>query len=505
MGFRALLTLKAGPICCTLLAGSLCAWPTLAQDSTPPAEQAPSPEPVLKHRSSAAPAAPAASASAQAVTIPLTLPTGTAVQVVLDRDVRVKTEGQPIRARVVQAVYAFDQIVIPVNTQALGKISEIQGVPGLQRTLAALNADFTPTRKVAVEFNELILPDGKQIAIRTTVTPGSGQVIQFVTAKEENSKQGGVQGAAAAKARQAKMEAKRQWEEAMKQVKQPGKMQRVKKYLLAQLPMRPQWIDAGTLYFAELKDPLEFGSEPFTPEMAAAIGGPTPPGSVVHARLLTALDSSSSKKGDAVEAELTQPLLDGKHLVLPQASRLKGTLVQVKAARRLKRNGELRMVFHEVAPPDGLEQRVEASLEGLQAGRNENVKLDTEGGAKPSTPKTRYLTTGIAVGLAMASQGGDRDAAGGAGSQGGKSVNRIAGGAVGFKLIGIVLGAAVHSRAFGAAMGAYGAAMSVYGNFLSRGRNMVFPRNTGMMVSIGPRAAPQGASETNAPANPQKE
>ena len=187
--------------------------------STPPAEQAPSPEPVLKHRSSAAPPLPAASAPAQAVTIPLTLPTGTAVQVVLDRDVRVKTEGQPIRARVVQAVYAFDQIVIPANTQVLGKISEIKSVPGLQRTLAALDADFTPTRKVAVEFNELILPDGKHIAIRTTVTPGSGQVIQFVTAAEEKSKPGGVQGAAAAKARQAKIEAKRQWEEAMKQVK----------------------------------------------------------------------------------------------------------------------------------------------------------------------------------------------------------------------------------------------------------------------------------------------
>jgi hypothetical protein len=427
------------------------------------------------------------------------------VQVVLDRDVRVKTEGQPIRARVVQAVYAFDQIVIPANTQVLGKISEIQGVSGLQRTLAALDADFTPTRRVAVEFNELILPNGKDIAVQTTVTPGSGQVIQFVTSADERSKPGGVQGAAAAKARQAKMEAKRQWDEAMKQVKQPGKMQRVKRYLLAQFPVRPQWIDAGTLYFAELKDPLEFGNEPMTPEMAAAMGGPPPPGSVVHARLLTALDSSSSQKGDEVVAELTQPLLDGEHLVLPQASRLKGTVAQVKAARRLKRNGELRMVFREVAPPDGLEQRVEASLEAVQAGRNENVKLDAEGGAKPSTPKTRYLTTGIAVGLAMASQGGDRDAASGAGSQGGKSINRIAGGAVGFRVIGIVLGAAVHSRAFGAAMGAYGAAMSVYGNFLSRGQNMVFPRNTGMIVGIGTRAAPQGASETTAPANPTKE
>ena len=477
----------------------------LAQDSTPPAEQAPPPEPVLKRRTNVVPPAPAESAPAQTVSIPLTLPTGTAVQVVLDRDVRVKTEGQPIRARVVQAVYAFDQIVIPANTQVLGIISEIKSVRGLQRTLAALDADFRPTRKVAVEFNELILPDGKHIAIRTTATPGSGQVIQFVTSAEEKSKAGGVQGAAAQKARQAKMEAKRQWDEAMKQVKEPGKMQRVKKYLLAQLPVRPQWIDAGTFYFAELKDPLEFGSEQITAEMAAAIGGPLPPGSVVHVRLLTPLDSSSSQKGDEVEAELTQPLLDGKHLVLPQASRLKGTVVQVKAARRLKRNGEVRMVFHEVTPPDGLEQRVEASLEGLQAGRNENVKLDMEGGAKPSTPKSRYLTTGIAVGLAMASQGGDRDAAGGAGSQGGKSINRIAGGAVGFKVIGIVLGAAVHSRAFGAAMGAYGAAMSVYGNFLSRGQNMVFPRNTGMMVSIGPRAAAPGAPETSVPANPPKQ
>ena len=64
---------------------------------------------------------------------------------------------------------------------------------------------------------------------------------------------------------------------------------------------------------------------------------------------------------------------------------------------------------------------------------------------------------------------------------------RIAGGANGFKLVGIVLGLAVQSRALGYAMGAYGAGISVYSNFIARGHEVVFPKNTLMEIGIGRR------------------
>ncbi|HST09249.1 MAG TPA: hypothetical protein VLL05_02640 [Terriglobales bacterium] len=404
----------------------------------------------------------------------------------LDHEIRVRTVGQVIHGRVVQPVYAFDQIVIPVGTETTGHITRIDGVSAGKRTLAALDADFTPARKIEVTFEALKLPDGRQLSIVTSVTPGSGQVIQFVAATQKKK---GVKDKASERTQQAKQQAKQEWDNAMSQLKTPGRVHRVKRYLEMQLPAHRQFVPAGTVYFAELNEPLEFGSEVMTPQMASALGGPLPGGSMVHARLTTPLTSATAHKGDDVQAVLSQPLLDSeKHLILPQGSILKGTVRQVRPARRMKKNGQLRIEFRELVPPDGVQQKVEATLESVQAGKNANVKLDSEGGAEATTSKTRYLATGISLALAAASMRTDNDAgrdgaAGGAGDPG----SRVAGGANGFKLVGMALGLAVKSRALGYSMGAYGAGMSVYSHFIARGTEVVFPKNTAMEVGVGTR------------------
>jgi hypothetical protein len=417
-------------------------------------------------------------------TIPLTVPKGTAVQVVLDKELKIQKVGQYVHGRVAEPVYAFDKLVVPAGTEVTGQITQLEGVSNGRRTLDALNADFTPARKIQLEFNDLLLPDSRHIPIHTIVTPGSGQVIQFVT-NSAGEKKKTVMDTASEKADQAKEDAKRQWDDAMKQVHEPGKLHKIERYAVAELPIHPQYIDAGTVYFAELAESLDFGTEPLTPEIAAALTTPPPTGSSVHVRLITALSSATAQQGQEVEAVLSQPLFDGNRLVLPQGSRLKGSVVQVRPARRLSRNGQLRVVFHELVLPDGLEQKVETTLAGVQAGKGQDVKLDAEGGAEANSPKTRYLATGISVMLALASAHTDADAH--AGEVGGNTGNRVAGGAGGFKLIGIAMGAFVHSQPLGMAMGAYGASMSVYSHFLARGRDLVFPKNTAMEVAIGPR------------------
>ena len=192
--------------------------------------------------------------------------------------------------------------------------------------------------------------------------------------------------------------------------------------------------------------------------------------------------------------------MDGDQLILPQGSRLKGTVKQAQPARRMKKNGQLRIAFSEVVPPDGIEQKVVSTLEGVQAGKNANVKLDSEGGAEATTSKTRYLGTAVSLGLAVlaASSGQDRD-----GDSGGSS--GATGGLGGFKLVGMVVGAAVRSRAFGTTMGAYGAAASIYTHFMARGHEVEFPKNTAMQIGIGTRMgtkAPAAHSEA-LPAQPE--
>ena len=420
-------------------------------------------------------------------TVKLSVPKGTPLQVALEEETRVKSVGQPIRAIVVGPVYAFDRLVVPVGSQVTGQVTRIEAISGGKRTVAALDADFTPERKVEVTFTELALPDGKHFQLNTSVSPGSGQVIRFVAAAESKEKKG-IKDAASEKTRQAKEQARQEWDNAMKQLKTPGRVHRLKRYVEGQLPLHAQYIPAGTVYFAELNAALDFGTEMMTPAMASSIGGPLPPGSVVRARLVTPLTSATSQKGEMVEALISEPLLDGNHeLILPQGSRLSGTVSQVQPAHRMKKNGQLRIRFQELTPPDGISEKVEATLEGVQSAKEANVKLDPEGGAEATTPKTRYLATALSLTLAAASARSDEDIDHGAAHAGGDTGSRVAGGANGFKLVGIVLGLAVQSRALGYAMGAYGAGMSVYSNFIARGHEVVFPKNTLMEIGIGRR------------------
>lgn len=416
-------------------------------------------------------------------TIPLVVAKGTSVLVMIDKEIKVEKVGQPIPGRVVVPLYAFDKLVVPVGTQANGRISKIEGVSLGKRTLAALNADFTPSHKIQVEFDKLILPDGKRISVQTNVTPGSGEVIQFVTASTDKKED--VKDAAEEKARRAKEQAKREWDDAMKQVHEPSKIHRLERNLIAQLPFHWQYIDPGTVYFADLLEPLDFGSEPLTAEIAASLGSIPPSGSVLHARLITPLSSATTQKGIQVEALISEPLFDGHKLIVPEGSLIKGSVVQVQPARGRKRNGQLRIAFHEFVPPDGIEQKVEANLEGVQATQPDHLRLDSESGVQATSPKTRYLMSGIAVGLAVVASSGDGDA---------DVLNRTAGDTGGYKLLGIGMGLAIHSQPFGMAMGAFGASRSVYVRFISRGRDVEFPRDTAMQIGFGAPIAPPAYS-----------
>jgi hypothetical protein len=178
-------------------------------------------------------------------------------------------------------------------------------------------------------------------------------------------------------------------------------------------------------------------------------------------------------------------LFSEKHeLILPQGTRLEGNVIQVRPARDFKRNGELRFVFRKMELPEGAERTVTASLEGVEVGRSDNVELDSEGGAHSVSPKTRYLSTGISLALVAASAVPDFDEGlHGSGTTG----TRAAAGGAGYRLIGIALSLAVHSRPLAIGLGSYGAALSIYTHFLSRGQEVVFPKSTPMDIGFGGR------------------
>lgn len=425
-------------------------------------------------------ASPALSSSE---TMPLQVQKGTTLQVALDKEVRVKKVGQPIHGLLLEPLYALDQQVLPAGSEVWGRITGIDSVSSKKRFLAAMNANFTPPRTIQVEFDEIVLPDGTHLPMKAVVSPGSGRVIQLITTVDHEKKKGAKE-ATRQKMKEAIQEAKRRWDSAMKQIKMPGKMHRLARFGVGQLPVHPQYIDAGTVYSLELKEPLDFPSQPLTPPTPTSIETLPPPcGLLAHAQLVTALSSASTQKDAPVEAVLSRPLFSGDRLIFPQGSRLKGSVVQVQPARRFGRHGKLRILFRELVPPDGIQREVDANLEGVQAGQDQHVKLDVEGGAQPSSPKTRYLLTGLAVALAVASYE-DRDLEDGVTDASGNASQGAAGGAVGFKLIGIGVGAFARSRPLALGMGVYGASRSAYSNFLARGREVVFPKGTAMEIGF---------------------
>jgi hypothetical protein len=410
-------------------------------------------------------------------TVALFLPPGTPLQVALDREARVKRVGQPLQGHLMQPVYAFDHLVLPLGTRVQGHVSKIGRPTGKQLTFSILNADFTPTRPIQVSFDQIVLKDGTHLPLHASVVPGSGQVIRLVDT-------GSAQRGRAKNPVSAKMnEAKQEWQQAVQQIHQPGKVHRALRIGIAQLPVHPQYIDAGTLYYADLQEPLNFGSEAVQQQELQSIGTPPPAGSLVRASLVTPLDSATTKHEAPVEAVVSKPLFAGDRLILPQGTLLHGSVLQVRPARHLKHNGELRIAFHTLELPNGSTFRVDTTLEGIQAGTSET--LDSEGAAKATSPKSRYINTGIAVSLAMVGSGGKNDVG---------NAGPAAGGATAFRLVGIAVGLAVRSHTLAILMSAYGGSRSIYVNFFGPGRNISFPRDTTMEIGFG--------SRSEAPMNP---
>ena len=194
------------------------------------------------------------------VNIALDVPAGTPLRVVLDKEVRVRKAGQPIRAKIAEPVYAYDKLVVPAGSEVSGSVTRLAGVSASRRIIAALDANFSPTRDVGITFDHLRLPDGRTIPLRTQVSPGSQGVLQFAIAADVKNeakirKKNAVHEMASTKVSEKKQEISQEWNAAKQQIAAPGKLHRVKRIVIAELPFHPQYLDAGTRFNAELLDP----------------------------------------------------------------------------------------------------------------------------------------------------------------------------------------------------------------------------------------------------------
>lgn len=413
---------------------------------------------------------------ASAQSVDLTVDAGRALQIALDKKVRLERVGQPVTGVLAEPLYAYDRVVVPSGVVAHGHVAELTPITKKDRAFRYARGDFSPARAVTLQFDSVSLPDGRTMPIDTIVTLGvAAPRLRIAGDGEKRGTAAQVRAAAAEKI-----------SEIRRNVGSPGRTARLRDFAIDQLPYHPQYIPRGTLYSAELTRPLNFGSAPGL-ERAAA-GTRLPPNGVLRARLRTSVASGKSQRGSVVRATVTEPLLTAEGwLLIPAGTDLAGEVTFERPARHFRRNGQLRFLFETMHVPEAEPRALAAALYSVETGAADQIVLDQEGGARTTNSKARLIAPAVAVLGAMATFMRDPvetvDEPGAEMSVPGANIGgRAFGGLIGLGAIGAAV--AQTSRKVAIVLGGLGVVESVYATFLAKGREVSFPAGTPIQLQL---------------------
>src|ERR1700741_981211 len=108
--------------------------------------------------------------------VSLVLDVGPPLRLSLDERLTVRTVGQPVTATVIEDTYAYDRVVVPRGTQALGHVATLENLSKGVRAQRLLNGDLSPPHRVAIQLDTLVFTDGRRIAIATRPAVGVARV-----------------------------------------------------------------------------------------------------------------------------------------------------------------------------------------------------------------------------------------------------------------------------------------------------------------------------------------
>jgi hypothetical protein len=392
------------------------------------------------------------SSAAPGSVMPIVVEAGRPLRLALDRRTTIKRVGQSVTATLVDPVYVHDRIVLKAGTRAVGHVETLQSPSRTSRLRAMLGGDFSAHRRVSVQFDALVLDNGRRMEIRTGATQGVEHI-----------------GLSVAGAR-----------------KRSGRSERFEDTAIRALPYHRQFLSKGTMYAASLLVPLDFGTAEHVPH--APPGTPPAPDSRLTARLLTPLGSATSPRGTPVEAVLTQPLFSTTGaVILPEGARLAGEVTFSKRAGHFRRSGQLRFLLTRVTVPGQTSDTVRASMHSVESGDASRLSIDEEGGVSTTSSPARFATPALAA-LALAGTfhgrlDFDTDGAGPETEYGGVA-SSTAGGFIGMSVFGIAVNQI--GRPVVIATTSLGLVRSLYATVFARGAEIAFPADTTLQLQISP-------------------
>jgi len=193
------------------------------------------------------------------------------------------------------------------------------------------------------------------------------------------------------------------------------------------------------------------------------------------------MTSASAKAGEEIQAKVAQPVLnaDGS-IAVPQGSILSGTITQARPARTFGRSARLRFRFTQLTLPGAAPQHVRTALTQLDSNQLDTLSMNNEGVVKPK-PRDKLAVPLIL--LAAAVQPLDTE-------RGHDALRKSAVASNSLGLIGFIVGTAAQQANVAAGIGFYGTAISLYQRLIRRGPEVMFARNTRIVVQTTPSAEP---------------
>ncbi len=439
---------------------------------------------------------------------PVVLPAGTPLVASVPDHLPMRV-GAPVDAQLLYPVYAENKLVLPQQTHLVGSVIDLRPDPS-RRIRARLGGDFTPFHIPVVRFTELVLPDGARIPITTETSTDGAPIFRAVAppaAKGGFFRQQFDLGLAVARSDVALFT-------------EPGKVDRLTQFVYNRLPYHPERIEKATAWTTEATAPISLPAQPPTPasppvpapakpkrhfwEESAPVE--TPPDNApgrwtIHAYLDQPLSSETSKTGQPIKATVASPIFDPDgNVAIPQGATLIGTIAKAQPARRFGRTGTLSFNFRQLTLPGGDPQNVETTLTGADSARD--LALNSEGQVKSKPQDKISLPIILAI---IASRPLDRGENGASDHQAGKSA---ASGAAGLGLVGTIIGLSGISPNAASGIGYYGTALAAYDRWIARGKKVVFPRDTRIVVqTVARRSAalhPDPAPSANPPQKPDR-
>lgn len=427
---------------------------------------------------------------------PGTVPAGAPLALSIDRNYPMRM-GETIHARLMYGIYADNKLMLPANTEVTGSVVALEP-DRVRRLRARLGGDFTPFRTPEVRFTQVVLTDGRTVALESGAATNGTQVYRAVTPPPSKGgflRQEFNNGVNAARGDLANFIA-------------PGKGDRLLQWVYSQIPYHPQRIDKGTTWTVETTAAMDVPAQAPAPIVAPAppkkqhfweVQTPkaAPPENkgawIVQADLDGALSSETSKAGQLIKAVVAEPIYTAdNNLAVPQGAVLTGEVTRARPARRWGRTGVLTFNFSQLQMPDQETQNVETRLTGADS--TENLALNSEGQATSKPQDKLAIPFILAV---MASRPLDQDNRSGHPTD--TTQKEGVGGAAGLGLVGTAIGIAGGSRYFAASIGYWGAARSIFRRWIAPGQKINFAKDTRIVVETTPRRSAPMRPEASSP------